>query len=122
MLNAGKASLEPAEDDTSFGSVRRAAGKSGNKRYTEAQTREAARKLHAWRALPQSPLRGILSILAGGGTFFAAHAADRVGRSCLMHKPMSLAAMEAAALARVKPAPAEAASDRPAKDSKGLFD
>ena len=49
--------------------------------YTEAEKRAAEEKLLAWFRKPGSPLSALLSILAGEGFFFAAHAAEKTLRA-----------------------------------------
>jgi len=79
VLDFGKGSQATAEARVSLKSLRRAPVAVGPQR-TEAEMREAAEELHAWLSKEATPLRAMLFVLAGGGLFFAAHAAEKTLR------------------------------------------
>ena len=79
VLDFGKGSQANTEARVSLRSLRRGPATTATQR-TEAEMQQAAVKLHGWLRKPSSPLRAGLSILAGGGLFFAAHAAEKTLR------------------------------------------
>ena len=81
--------------------------------------KEAADTLRAWFQKDASPLRAIFTILAGAGSFWAAHVAERVGRAAILHKPLEGPQIRAAALARRKE-PVAATASTPNDDARGL--
>ena len=89
---------------------------------SEAEIREAAVAFHKWLKKERSPLRAILAILAGNGTFFAGHVAEKTCRAAVQHKPLNEEAWTAAALARNKSQKPPSAGRAAASDASGLFD
>lgn len=79
VLEFGKGSQASANARVSLKSLRRGPVADGVP-HTEEAMKAAAEKLHAWLSKPGTPLRALLSILAGGGLFFAARAAEKTLR------------------------------------------
>lgn len=79
VLDFGKGSQAGASARVSLKSLRRGSAPEGVQ-HTEEAMKEAAKMLHDWLSKPGTPLRAMLSILAGGGLFFAAHAAEKTLR------------------------------------------
>lgn len=63
---------------------------------------EATDKLHDWLCKRQSPLRAIFAIMAGNGTWWAAHVAEKVARAAVLRKPLGAPGLRAATLAAAK--------------------
>ena len=121
-LNQGKGSQGEAKQPTmSQLKKRRVEPESDRAPVSKADMEAAAQAVHKWFQKERSPLRAILAILAGNGTFFAGHVADKTCRAAIQHKPLNEAAWAAAAVAR-------SSSQKPtieratASDTSGLFD
>ena len=68
--------------------------------HTPQDVEAATRAVHAWLMKPESPLRGVLSILSSGGAFYSGNVADKVARAWVAQKPAPVEDAVAAALAR----------------------
>jgi len=89
---------------------------------SEETVKAAADALRDWLQKDGSPLRGLLSVLAAGGSIWSAHVAEKVARSAVLHKPLEGPAMREAALARRKaPAQQQSTGASGSKDAEGLF-
>ena len=121
-LNQGKGSQGEAKQPTLAQlKKRRLEAESDHMPVSKADMEAAAQAVHKWFQKERSPLRAILAILAGNGTFFAGHVADKICRAAIQHKPLNEAAWAAAAVARSssqKPTSERAT----ASDTRGLFD
>jgi hypothetical protein len=126
ILNAGKGA-ENDETAASFSAFKKHKGNAGSSSKdtgrpassTTADIEKAAAEYHDWLSKETTPLRAVLAILAGNGTFFAAHVAEKTSRAWALHKPADKSAAQAAALARARPqAPSTATNS---KDTEGLF-
>lgn len=98
VLNFGKGS--ETTENASYLKTWRKQAVDARASHTEAEIKDAAKNLHAWLAKEQTPLRGILSILAGGGLFFAGYAAELTLRGWVKGGGATEATAQAAALAR----------------------
>ena len=74
ILDFGKGS-ENNDGATTLRSVRRW-GTDSKTSHTAEEIKAAVSAVHEWLQQQQSPLRGILSIMAGGGLFYSAYAAE----------------------------------------------
>ena len=82
----------------------------------------AANALHAWLSKPQSALRALLSILAGGGAYWTAYTFEKIARAGVHHGPLGEEAFAGAAVARlVRGGSGDIAVERGVDDSRGLF-
>ena len=122
ILYAGKGSQFMADSAAiGFGRVRqeRSKQKDGPK-HSQEEVEKAAADMHAFLSKPTSPLRAIMSILSGGGVFYAGNVIDKVGRAWVAHKPAGVDDAKTAAVARASGAGAPVDSGIE-DDSKGLF-
>lgn len=117
-LDAGKGYLNQRVEK---GFKRKAAGSDAKPAPADAEIRTASAAVHAWLALGmQSPLRGLLMILGGGGVYYAAHAADKTFRAWLLHGGGNAETMAEAAIARVSKKGVERAQSE-LEEASGLF-
>ena len=86
----------------------------------DAAVANAAKQFHQWLSKEVSPLRHLLNLLAGKGSFYGGHVNERVARACILHKPANEADFIAAALARSRTTGSAAAAG-PAPRPSGLF-
>ncbi|OLQ04229.1 Dynein gamma chain, flagellar outer arm [Symbiodinium microadriaticum] len=88
---------------------------------TEDELVEATQSFHRWLSSNQSPFRSLLFILAGSGTYDAAHAAELLARASVTHHKLpSSDNMVKAMQARISK-PAETSTPAPSSDVIGLF-
>lgn len=122
LLNRGKGRQEgPKELTMSQLKKRRVDSGPSAPAPREEAVKAAAAEVHKWLSKDTSPLRAILSILAGNGAFWAGHVAEKTCRAAVEHKPFTEVTFATAAAARsTAPAPS-AASQSAATDTRGLF-
>ena len=120
VLNFGKGS-EKESSAATLSSVKRRKVTTAVAPPDEATVGQATDKFRDWLCKSQSPLRTLFAIMAGSGTWWAAHVAEKVVRAAVLHKPLDAAALRAAALARRKePAPSSASAPASSDDFRGL--
>ena len=127
VLNFGKGSEGNKDRGTTMSSLKRQKNNEGaavgvGRRADADSVRAAVATLHEWLSKPNSALRGILMILAGDGVFYAAHAAEKVARSCVHHKPADKAHLTKAALTRNSTAADPEEKYDPNTDVQGLME
>jgi hypothetical protein len=124
ILNTGKG-IEKEISNGSFSSLKKQkvsdASSAAKKTIAEKDISDAAEQLFEWLSQDSGPLRAVLSILAGNGTFFAAHVAEKTARSWVQHKPALKTDVVAAALKRGSASGKEEESAQATKDTAGLF-
>ena len=79
-LNAGARQMQKSKGCTSL----RHAGSSTDvlpKKSLEEELNQAVRGIHAWFALPTTPVRGVLALFGNGGGFHASQVMDRTMRA-----------------------------------------
>lgn len=120
-LNFGKGS-ETGSETATLSALKRRKVESAVAPPSEETVKAAADALRDWLQKDGSPLRGLLSVLAAGGSIWSAHVAEKVARSAVLHKPLEGPAMREAALARRKaPAQQQSTGASGSKDAEGLF-
>ena len=76
-LNVGKGS-QASRDTGTYRAAKKAKTSAGPVTTpTEKEVVQAAKALHAWLSEERTPFRSLLFILAGKGTYYAAHAAPK---------------------------------------------
>lgn len=120
VLNFGKGSEKEAAAGT-LSSVKRRKVTTPVAPPDGASVRQAAERFRDWLCKGQSALRSIFAIMAGNGTWWAAHVAEKVARAAVLHKPLEAPAFREAALARRKePAATSGSAAAAADDFSGL--
>ena len=87
---------------------------------TDEEVQAAAKKMYQWLTSQNSALRAMLMILAGQGTYYSAHAAEKVARACITQKPATAEDFQAAALTRSKSAKPAIDTYDTGKDAQSL--
>ena len=87
VLNFGKGSEKEATTGTLSQLKRRKITAAAAAPSQEA-VKAAADAVHTWLQKDMSPLRAMLSILAGSGAIWSAHVAEKVARAAVLHKPI----------------------------------
>ena len=126
VLNFGKGVAGQGPVQASFRTVKKRRlepGAASVPGRSEADVQKAAEHLCDWLAKPSSPLRGLLCILSGNNAFFTGYTAEKVARSCVLHKPASKADFVAGALARARTvaSPGESGGAAGSGDVTGLL-
>lgn len=122
LLNRGKGRQEGPKEFTMSQLKKRRVDSGASAPPSEEAVKAAAVEVHKWLSKETTPLRAILTILAGNGTFWAGHVAEKTCRAAVQHKPFTEVTFAAAAAARnTAPAPSVAAQST-AADTGGLFD
>ena len=123
VLNFGKGGEKDTGASSSLSSLKRKKQDSAPAKPmpTEPAVNDAIKKLHDWLQQKQSPLRGLLTIVAGEGTFYAAHCAEKTARACISCKPASVEDWKAAANTRRKSAKPVSEAYAVDDDLQGLF-
>ena len=128
-LNMGKDVEATKDGTTSLERLKqdRKKAKGTNKereKVTAEKMQESAEYVYSWLAKKQSPVRALLSIISGDGTFWAGHAMERAARATINAKPMSKDAWCAAARARCENGSTTLSKDKgaPVDDAKGLLE
>eukprot|EP00971_Amphidinium_carterae_P107237 2124453-Amphidinium_carterae.1 len=127
VLNIGKgSSVETKQESGSFRSLKkRTQSAAPPKLPSDADTTAAAEALYNWAKQDQSALRGLLSILSSGSTFYASYSAEKILRGYVSDKTTA-ESLVAAALARkntgnVLPTVDLEETSKKDKDSEGLL-
>jgi hypothetical protein len=82
ILNAGKGSETGPPERAGFGSLRSAAAAAPEAaRPSQSQVETAAAALYDFLVAEQNPLRAVLALLSGGGSFYAAAVAEKTARA-----------------------------------------
>ena len=117
VLNAGEGSEGNADYVGNLKSLTRQPD-ADKRQCTPEEAQASAKYLHKWLATDSSPLRGMLSVLAGDGCFWSGYASAKTARACALHKPMSADQMVRHASKRSTAVPTPAAAS---SDAAGLF-
>ena len=91
------------------------------KAHDEGSVKSAAKEVHKWLMKEQSPLRAVLSLLAGNGCFWAGYAAENTMRSAVKQKPIAEERFIDIVAKRAKTSSSASGSGAPKSDSSGLF-
>ncbi len=101
ILNAGKGSETGPPERAGFGSLRSAAAAAPEAaRPSQSQVETAAAALYDFLVAEQNPLRAVLALLSGGGSFYAAAVAEKTARAWVKHAPATREDAQRAAVAR----------------------
>ena len=98
ILDFGKGS-ENSDGATTLRAVRKW-GTDSKTSHTAEEIKAAACAVHEWLQKKQSPLRGLLSVLSGGGLFYSAYAAELTMRGWVQFGGATAEIAEKAALER----------------------
>ena len=90
-LNFGKGSQADSSKGVTMSALKRKKSDEGGVHVkplpSEEEVKSAVFKLHEWLSREHTVLRAVISILAGEGTFYGAHVAEKVARAAIHCKP-----------------------------------
>jgi hypothetical protein len=90
ILDAGKGSETGGAERAGFAALRGAAGGAPGPAPTQPQVDAAATALYQFLVAERNDLRGVLSLMSGGGSFYNAAVAEKTARAWVQHKPALL--------------------------------
>ena len=119
-LNAGKGTEGNSAGGSSFAALKKRRANPSDSAGSLGSLDDASAAVHAWFRKPQSPLRGILSILSADGAFYSGHVAEKVARSWIEVENVKEDQFLRAAKARHSGKPIDE-DVRQSSDHQGLF-